>query len=121
MDKKHNPKLESYARELRKAMTPEEKKLWYQFLRKRPESFLRQKIIGDYIVDFYCAELKLVIEVDGIQHARLKDRIYDSKRTNFLHQYGLKVIRFSNNDINHNFLPVCNCISYHISVQIKNL
>ena len=121
MERKHNPKLEAYAKQLRKSMTPEEKKLWYQFLRKRPETFLRQKIIGNYIVDFYCAQLKLVIEIDGIQHTRLKDRQYDKKRTEFLNSYDLKVIRFSNKTINNHFDMVCDCIKHHITIQIHKL
>ena len=68
MDRKHNKKLLPFAKELRKHMTKEEKHLWYDFLRTYPLRFMRQKTIGRYIVDFYCAEAKIVIELDGSQH-----------------------------------------------------
>ena len=68
IDYKHNPKLTPNARELRKNMTKEEKQLWYNYLRKCKVRFLRQKVIDNYIVDFYCSKLNLVIELDGSQH-----------------------------------------------------
>jgi len=75
MDRKHNAKLVSSAKELRKNMTKEERHLWYDFLRDYPVRFYRQKVLGKYIVDFYCREAKLVIELDGSQH-------FDEKRWN---------------------------------------
>ena len=68
MQRKHNPKLSANARVLRKDMTPEERHLWYDFLRLYPVRFLRQKVIDAYIVDFYCSRARLVIELDGSQH-----------------------------------------------------
>jgi len=68
MEKKHRTELVPWAKELRRAMTPEEKHLWYDFLQKHPVKFLRQKILGRYIADFYCAKAKIVIELDGSQH-----------------------------------------------------
>ena len=88
-------------------MTKEEKHLWYDFLKDYPERFLRQKIIGKYIVDFYCSAAKIVIGLDGSQHFEDKGIDYDKERTKYLEQYGLKVIRIPNNIINENFEGVC--------------
>ena len=110
MDRKHNNKNVSIARILRKSMTKEEKHLWYDFLRDYPVRFYRQKVIGKYIVDFYCSKAKLVIELDGSQHYVDDAIIYDNVRTAYLEQYGLKVIRFSNRELNENFRGVCEYI-----------
>jgi len=107
MDRKHNPNLVSYAKELRNNMTQEEKHLWYDFLKGFPVRFSRQKILGKYIVDFYSAEAKLVIEVDGSQHFDEFGQQYDAERTKYLEEYGLSVIRIPNNEINENFDGVC--------------
>ena len=107
MDRKHNKKLTSLAKAFRKNMTKEEKHLWYDFLRKYPVKFLRQRPIGKQIVDFYSAEAKLVIEVDGSQHYVEENEEKDIARTEYLKQYGLKVIRITNKDINANFINVC--------------
>ena len=80
-------------------MTAAEKKLWYSFLRNHKYIFLRQKPIDNYIVDFYCSELKLVIEIDGETHITEKDKKYDKERTKILKSYGLKVLRFWNDDV----------------------
>ena len=88
-------------------MTKEEKHLWYDFLKDYPERFLRQKIIGKYIVDFYCSAAKIVIELDGSQHFEDKGIDYDKERTKYLEEYGLKVIRIPNNIIRKNFEGVC--------------
>jgi very-short-patch-repair endonuclease len=87
------------ARELRKNMTPCEKILWNR-LRKRGLNgmhFRRQHPFGMYILDFYCFEANLVIEVDGESH--LKKKEYDKERTEFIESTGLKEIRFKNEDI----------------------
>ena len=89
MQYKHNKELVPFAKELRKKMTKEERHLWYDFLRGYPVRFLRQKVIGKFIVDFYCAEAKLVIELDGSQHGEAEAIEYDSERTAFLKNYGL--------------------------------
>ena len=83
MDYKHNKSLVSNARTLRKNMTKEERHLWYDFLHSYPVKFLRQKILGKYIVDFYCASARLVIELDGSQHYEPQEVAYDSERSAF--------------------------------------
>jgi len=95
----YNKKLKEKARELRNDMTAAEKKLWYGYLRNHKYIFLRQKPIDNYIVDFYCSKLKLVIEIDGETHLSKRDRKYDEKRTKTLEGYGLKVLRLWNDDV----------------------
>jgi very-short-patch-repair endonuclease len=95
----YDKKLKSKARELRNNMTAAEKKLWYEYLRNHKYRFLRQKPIGNFIVDFYCSKLKLVIEVDGETHIDKSDILYDQRRTKELESYGLKVLRFWNYDV----------------------
>ena len=107
---KHNKSLVNVGRILRKNMTPEERHLWYDFLRTYPIRFNRQKIIGKYIVDFYCAKAKLIIELDGSQHVEGNGVLSDAERTEFLEQYGFKVIRIPNNKIKQNFKGVCEYI-----------
>ena len=84
MNGKHNKALTPIARKLRKDMTREERHLWYDFLREYPIRFLRQKVIGSYVVDFYCAAAKLVVELDGSQHYEEKGIADDQTRTEFL-------------------------------------
>ena len=84
MDRKHNTAIVSFAKDLRKNMTKEEKHLWYDFLKTHPARFLRQKVLGKYIADFYCAQAKLVIELDGSQHYKEEGREYDYERTSYL-------------------------------------
>jgi very-short-patch-repair endonuclease len=103
----YNPKLVERAKELRKNMTVAEKKLWYSYLKSFPFRVLRQKPIDNFIVDFYCAKLKLVIEVDGDSHYTNDGREYDIERTQILEGYGLKVIRFSNDEVLNEFEGVC--------------
>ena len=91
MDRKHNPALTQRARELRKNMTREDKRLWYQFLRTHPLRFLRQKVIDNYIVDFYCHEARLVIELDGSQHYDPEGAGKDSVRTQYLESLGIEL------------------------------
>ena len=95
------------ARMLRKNMTKEERHLWYDFLRTCKVKFLRQKPIGRYIVDFYCAEAKLVIELDGSQHYEEKGLLKDREREAFLKEYGITVLRIPNNLVNQRFRDVC--------------
>lgn len=110
MKYKHNPKLTDNARKLRKNMTQEERHLWYDFLRTYPVRFLRQKVIDNYIADFYCAKAKLVIELDGGQHFEEDVMQYDAVRTGKFAAYGLRVLRIPNNEIHDNFDNVCEYI-----------
>lgn len=103
----YNPKLKERARDLRKNMTFAEKKLWYGYLKTLPQNILRQKPLNNYIVDFYCAQSKLVIEVDGESHFAEDAIEYDKERTETLSGYGLRVLRFTNSDIMYNFEEVC--------------
>ena len=105
-----NEKQTKRAQNLRKNMTKEEAHLWYQFLCRYPLRFRRQYVIGNYIVDFYCHQAKLVVELDGSQHYTPEKMEYDQKRTAYLESLGLKVIRFSNLDIMQNFRSVCEVI-----------
>ena len=102
-----DPRLTEKARELRKNMTPWERRLWYNFLRTCPARFQRQKPIGAYIVDFYCSSFKLVIEVDGGQHFGAESRESDARRTADLEGMGLRVLRYSNLEVDRNFEGVC--------------
>ena len=110
MDRKYNPSLVQNARELRTNMTNEERHLWYDFLRDYPVRFSRQKVLGKYIVDFYCSSANLVVELDGSQHYELSAKEYDNARTDYLQQFGLLVLRVSNYEINSNFTGVCDKI-----------
>ena len=105
-----NSKLNENARALRKNMTKEEALLWYQCLCRAKFRFRRQYVIGNYIVDFYCHQAKLVIELDGSQHCDPKEMECDKNRTAYLESLGLKVVRFSNLDVLHRFRDVCETI-----------
>ena len=119
MESKHNKNLVPIAKNLRKNMTKEERHLWYEFLRNYPVRFSRQKILGKYIVDFYCAKAKLVLELDGSQHYEEKGIKEDTQRTEFLKDYGLTVIRIPNNEVNHNFYGVCEYIDSVVKENYK--
>jgi very-short-patch-repair endonuclease len=106
----YDPKLIESARELRENQTPAERKFWFGFLRDFRCRMLRQRPIGPYIVDFYCAQLKIVIEVDGNSHYSDEAVVYDQKRTEFLQGLGLRVLRFTNSDVLKNFDEVCKAI-----------
>ena len=95
------------ARSLRRNMTPQERHLWYDFLRYCKPRFRRQEIIGSYIADFFCHEAKLVVEVDGSQHFTPESREQDNARTAYLHSLGIRVMRIDNGQINRNFQGVC--------------
>ena len=110
-----NKDLNTAAKDLRKNMTKEEKHLWHDFLKTYPIQFNRQKIIGNYIVDFYCKRAKLVIEIDGVQHYEKDSMEYDAKRTEYLNSVGIEVIRFINKEINYNFENSCK----HIDNAVK--
>ena len=110
MQSKYNKQLIPMAKQLRKEMTKEERHLWYDFLRSYPVRFSRQKVLGKYIADFYCAEAKLVIELDGSQHFESENITKDEERTVFLEGYDLTVIRIPNHEVNKNFQGVCEYI-----------
>ena len=109
----NHPNIQS-AKKLRKEMTPWERKLWYCFLKNYPIRFQRQKCIDKFIVDFYAFQGKLVIELDGSGHYDPAKINEDIKRTKILESYGLKVIRFSNTDIDKNFYEVCTVIDREV-------
>lgn len=111
MSKEYNRENISRARELRKNMTPQEKKLWYDFLRVHEMRFQRQKCVGGFVADFYCHKAKLVIEIDGAQHYTPEGRKADEFRTEILEEFGLTVIRFTNGQVNENFRGVCEYIN----------
>ena len=117
----HNPKLSHNAKVLRRNMTKEERHLWYDFLRTYPIRFLRQKVFGNYIVDFYCSKASLVIELDGSQHFEPSEILKDKERTEYLESLGLRVIRIPNNEINHNFIAVCEYIDMTIKQSPSQL
>ena len=119
MQTKHNKQLVLLAKQLRKEMTKEERHLWYDFLRTHPVRFSRQKILGKYIADFYSAEAKLVIELDGSQHYEDCNKEKDMERTAFLENYGLTVIRIPNNEISRNFRGVCEYIDAAVGQSLS--
>ena len=102
-----NPTLKPYAQKLRRNMTKEERRLWYDFLKPLSVTVRRQTVIGPYIVDFYIASAKLVIELDGSQHYREEGVAADRERDRFLGEQGIRVLRFSNYDVNQHFEGVC--------------
>ena len=103
----YKPKLAGRAKELRKNMTPAEKKLWYGFLCKLKIRVLPQRPIDNYIVDFFCSSLKLVIEIDGENHYTEEGKQYDGERDTILKSYGLKVMHVKNSDVMDEFEDVC--------------
>lgn len=119
MNYKHNTRLTPAAKALRKNMTKEERRLWYDFLRDYPVRFLRQKVIDNFIVDFYCREAGLVIELDGSQHYEENGLARDRIRTEQLEHRNLRVIRVPNNEINANFEAVCEYIDRQVSNALK--
>jgi very-short-patch-repair endonuclease len=90
---------------MRREMTLAEKKLWYGFLRTFKYRVLRQRPIDHYIADFYCAKLKLVIELDGKHHLATAE--YDKNRSEILQLYGLRILRFSNEQLFKDYDNVC--------------
>ena len=118
---KYNKGLKDNSQELRKEMTPEEKELWYNFLKKLPFPVKRQRIIENYIVDFYIPKYKIVIEIDGIQHLEESHLEKDKERDRTLGEYGISVWRYSNEAIDKNFTGVCNDIMYKLGVSYEDL
>ena len=119
MQSKHKAQLVPLAKQLRKEMTKEERHLWYDFLRGHPARFSRQKVLGKYIADFYSAQAKLVIELDGSQHYEDGGAEKDAERTTFLEGYGLRVVRIPNNEVIRNFAGVCEYIDLAVRQSLS--
>ena len=117
MPLKYNGRNIVLARNLRTNATPEENHLWYDFLKYYKIRFQRQKAIDNFIADFYCYKAKLVIEIDGSQHYSDEGMKKDEFRTEILEGYDLRVIRFTNKQINENFQGVCQ----YIDMMVKEL
>ena len=121
MNYNYNKKNVPNARSLRKNMTPEEKHLWYDFLKYLPFTVNRQKNIGNYIVDFYIAEKRTVIEIDGAQHEQSQNKKADEKRDFALMSLGITVLRYKNKDIHDNFHTVCEDILHHLGLKAGDI
>ena len=117
----YNKKLVSNAQALRKNMTPEEKHLWYDLLKRLPLTVRRQHNIENYIVDFYISEKKIVIEVDGIQHNEKSNRIADEERDAALAEWNIKVLRYSNESIRNNFSMVAQDLLDKLGLAFSDL
>ena len=115
--KDYNKENRPLAKTLRKNMTPWERKLWYEFLRYYPVRFQRQKAIGNYIADFYCAKARLVIELDGGGHYTAEQARKDEMRTKDLESMNLTVVRICNLDFDRKFSGVCE----YIDLTVKRL
>ena len=121
MQPKHNKQLVPLAKQLRKEMTKEERHLWYDYLRSYPVRFSRQKVLGKYIADFYCAQAGIVIELDGSQHHEDRNIMKDQERTAFLESYGLRIVRIPNNEVMRNFRGVCEYIDTAVKQSLSQL
>ena len=118
MHRKANKHIVPLANTLRKNMTKEERHLWYDFLRTYPVRFYRQKVLGNYILDFYCSKAQLAIELDGGQHYDDDAIQYDARRTAFLNQYQIHVLRIPNNEVTNNFEGVCQYIDAFVQEKL---
>ena len=118
MNDTHNGALTSNAKKLRKEMTKEEKHLWYDFLKDLPVNINRQKVIGNYIVDFYIPSAQIVIELDGSQHYEEAAKLKDDARDKCLSDMGILVLRYTNQEINSKFYGVCANIQKHIDERL---
>ncbi len=121
MHRKHNKIIVPIAKTLRCNMTKEEKHLWYDFLRKYPVKFSRQKVLGKHIADFYCAQANLVVELDGSQHYTEFGKYYNDERTAFLKQYNITVLRVPNIEVTRNFKGVCQYIDNAVQRLLDEL
>jgi very-short-patch-repair endonuclease len=119
MSLEYNKSNITLAKNLRKGATPEERHLWYDFLSKYKIRFQRQKAIDNFIADFYCHKAKLIIEIDGSQHYSEIGKQKDDFRTEILEGYDLRIIRFTNNQINTNFRGVCEYIDGIVSAFLR--
>ena len=119
MSLEYNKNLIPRAKELRKNATPQENELWYKILRTYPFRFQRQKTIGQFIVDFYCHEVKLALELDGSQHFTPEGHTYDEARTAAIETFGVTVLRFTNRDIDSQFRAVCTQIDKAVHARLN--
>ena len=117
MNNTNNARLSPNARRLHREMTREERHLWYDFLKMLPLTVHRQKVLGNYIVDFYIASARLVVELDGSQHYEDTGLLKDTQRDAYLQSIGCKVLRYSNADINQRFVRVCEDINTHLQPE----
>ena len=117
---KKNNNLLHIAKMLRRNMTRQEKHLWYDFLQHYPVKIYKQRIIDNFIADFYCHQARLVIELDGSQHYTQQGSAYDAARSEILERYGLYVLRFSNKDVEEQFEGVCCMIDETIKERMNN-
>ncbi|MBQ9519836.1 MAG: endonuclease domain-containing protein [Firmicutes bacterium] len=113
----YDAKLKENAKTLRRTLTKQERRLWYDFLQKYPVKIYKQRPIKGYIADFYCSKAKLVIELDGSQHYTDKAMEYDKKRTIVFESLGLKVIRYTNLQVDDHFEEVCTDIDSEINAR----
>ncbi len=121
MNTTSNHKLTHNSQTLRRNMTRHERHLWYDFLKELSVNFNRQKVIGNYIADFYCASAKLIVELDGSQHFEPIGIENDKARDEYFKNLGLTVLRYSNYDIDNNFRGVCEDVLRHISTSSASL
>ena len=117
---KKNNDLLNNAKILRRNMTRQEKHLWYDFLQHYPIKIYKQRIIDNFIVDFYCHQARLVVELDGLQHYTQEGRLHDAARTEVLEKHGIYVLRFLNKDVDKNFEGVCYMIDKTIRERMRN-
>ena len=117
-NKTNNPSLTEFSKTLRKGMTKEEKHLWYDYLKYLPLTINRQKVIGYYIADFYIAEAKLVIELDGAQHFEPENSEKDRERDAYMNSLGILVLRYTNDYVNRYFSDLCDDIHNHLEDRI---
>ena len=115
----YNKNLIPRAKELRKNMTRQESHLWYDYLRLYPVRFQRQKVIYRYIADFYCAAVKLIIELDGHQHESADAKEYDCLRTQSFEAAGIAVLRFKNEAVENHFPTVCKTIDETVKQRLN--
>ena len=110
--------LKDCAKDLRRGMTPEERKLWHLFLKNRPEKWYRQRPMFGYIADFYCPAYRIAIELDGSQHYEADNWQYDRERDRIFTAQNIRVLRFSNDDIRRQFCAACDNIHQTISISM---
>jgi very-short-patch-repair endonuclease len=113
----YNPKLKKRAVEMRKNITKSEQIIWFNYLKKINIRVLRQRPIWNFIVDFYIPSKKIIIEIDWDSHNTENALVYDLERTKILEWFWLNILRFTNNDINNNFLKICNILNKELNIQ----